>query len=149
MAAIIRTGVLNLLPLCFRGEITDLVLFYKCLNKDTKLHIENLTQTFDVNSSRRSGSCGVLLKPLLTRTETFKKSYFNRIASEWNSLPLLIRESSSLYSSKNKLMHHYITKLQQSFEINPLRAGENLLATIELFMLINNYIYNFSSFCLF
>ena len=108
---------LNLLPLCFRREIIDLVLFFKCLNKDTKIHIENFIQTFDVNSSRRSGDCGILLKPLLSRTETFKKSYFNRIVSEWNSLPLLIRESSSLFSFKNKLMHHYVTKLQQSFDI--------------------------------
>ena len=37
---------LNLLPLCFRHEIIDLALFYKCLNKDTKIHIENFIQTF-------------------------------------------------------------------------------------------------------
>ena len=54
---------LNLLPLCFRREITDLVLFYKCLNKDTKIHIENFIQTFNVNSSRRFGDCGILLNP--------------------------------------------------------------------------------------
>ena len=99
---------MKLLPLCFRREITDLVLFYKCLNKDTKIHIENLIQTFDVNSSRRSGDCGILL-PF---------NYFNRIVSEWNSLPLLIREASSLFSFKKKLMHHYVTKFQQSFDIN-------------------------------
>ena len=108
---------LNLLPLCFRREITDLVLFYKSLNKDTKLHIENLIQTVVVNSSRRSSNCALLLKPPLTRSVTFKKSYFNRIVSEWNTLRLLIRESSPLYSFKNKRMHHYITKLQQSFHI--------------------------------
>ena len=109
---------MNLLPLCFRREITDLVLLYKCLNEDTKIHIENFIQTFDVNSLRRSGDCGTLFKPLLTRTETFKKSYFNRIVSDWNSLPLLIRESFSLFSFKNKLVHHYATKLQKSFDIN-------------------------------
>ena len=80
----------------FQREITDLVLFYECLDKDTKLYIENLIQNFHVNSSRRSGNCGLLLKLLLTRTETFNKSYFNIIVSEWNSLPLLIRESPSL-----------------------------------------------------
>ena len=35
-----RCNDLNLLPLCFRREITDLVLFFKCLNKDTKIHIK-------------------------------------------------------------------------------------------------------------
>ena len=80
-------------------------LFY-FINKDTK----NFIQTFDVNSSRRSCDCGLLCH-FFTRTETFKKSYFNRNVSEWNSLPLLICESSSL-------MHHYVTKLQQSFDVN-------------------------------
>ena len=107
---------LNLLHLCFRREITDLVLFYKCLNKD--IYIDNCIQNFDVNSSRRSGNSGILLMSLLTRTEKFKKSYFKRIVSEWNSLPLLIRGSSSLFSFTNKLMHHYATKLQQSFDVN-------------------------------
>ena len=73
---------LKLLPLFFRREITDLVLFYRCLNKDTKIHIENFIQNFDVNSLRRSGDCGTLKKKPLTRTETFKKSYFHRIVSE-------------------------------------------------------------------
>ena len=60
----------NLLPLCFRCEITDLVLFYKCVNKDTETHIENFIQT-SILREDHSGDCGLLLKPLLTRTETF------------------------------------------------------------------------------
>ena len=68
MAAVTRTGELNLLPLCFRHEITDLVLFHECLNTDTKIHIENFIQNFNVNPSRRSGDCGILLKSFFDKT---------------------------------------------------------------------------------
>ena len=111
---------LNLLPLCYRREISDLVFFYKCLHDKTQLHIENYIQTFDVNTSLRSSDCGLLLKPLLTKTETFKKSFFNRIVSEWNSLPIHIRESASVDSLKHKLTLHYKIKLQESFNVNSM-----------------------------
>ena len=48
---------LNLLPLCFRREISDLVFFvffYKYLHDKIKIPIENYTQFID-NTSRRSG----------------------------------------------------------------------------------------------
>ena len=103
---------LNLLPLCFRREISDLVFFYKCLHDKIKIPIENYTQFID-NTSRRSGNCGLLLKPLLIKTVTFKKSFFHRIVSEWNSLPIQMRDSTSVNSFKHQLMLHYKLKLQQ------------------------------------
>ena len=110
---------LNLLPLCFRREISDLVFFYKCLHDKIKIPIENYTQFID-NTSRRSGNCGLLLKPLLIKTVTFKKSFFHRIVSEWNSLPIQMRDSTSVNSFKHQLMLHYKLKLQQSFNANDL-----------------------------
>ena len=59
------------------------------------------------NTARRSGDCGLLLKPLLVRTETFKKSFSHRIVSEWNSLPIQIRDSTSVNVFKHQLMLHY------------------------------------------
>ena len=91
---------LNLLPLCFRREISDLVFFYRCLHDKIKIPIENYTQFID-NTSRRSGDCGLFLKPLLIKTETFKKSFFHRIVSEWNCPPIQIRDSTSVNSFKH------------------------------------------------
>ena len=59
------------------------------------------------NTARRFGDCGLLLKPLLIRTETFKKSFFHRIVSEWNSLSIQIRDSTSVNAFKHQLMLHY------------------------------------------
>ena len=66
---------LNLLPLCFRREISDLVFFYECLHDKIKIPIVNYTQFID-NTSRRSGDGGLLLKPLLIRTENLKNHFF-------------------------------------------------------------------------
>ena len=63
------------------------------------------------------------LKPLLIKTETHKKSFFHRIVSEWNSLPIQIRDSTSVNSFKHQLMLHYKLKLQQSFNVNDLCSG--------------------------
>ena len=84
-----------------------------------QLHIENYIHTIDVNLSRRSGKCDMLLKPLLARTKTYTNSYFHRIVSECISVCIYllfeIRESSSFDSFKHKLVRHYKTKLKQSF----------------------------------
>ena len=110
---------LNLLPLCFRREISDLVFFYKCLHDKIKIPIVNHSQFID-NTSRRSGDCGLLLKPLLIRTENWKKSFFYRIVTEWKYFPIHIRDSTSVNSFKHQLMLHYKLKLQQSFNVNYL-----------------------------
>ena len=52
--------------------------------------------------------------------ETFKKSFFHRIVSEWNSLPIQIKDSTSVNSFKHQHMLHYKLKLQQSFNVNDL-----------------------------
>ena len=106
---------LNILPLCYRREISDLVFFYKCIHSRINFNLDNLCQYYDQTSSRRSAKSGLLLKSLMTRTEVFKQSYFNRIVSEWNLLPLVIRDSSSLYSFKHQLSFHYANKLDVIF----------------------------------
>ena len=67
---------LNLLPLCFRRDISDLVFLYKCLHDKIKIPIANYTQFID-NTSHKYGDCGLILKPLLTRTETFNGNDVN------------------------------------------------------------------------
>ena len=49
----------------------------RCLHDKIKIPIENYTKFIDTNTSRRSGGCGLLLKPLLTKTETFIQSFFS------------------------------------------------------------------------
>ena len=50
----------------------------------------------------------------------FVSLFFHRFVSEWNSLPIQIRDSTSVNSFKHQLMLHYKLKLQQSFNVNDL-----------------------------
>ena len=45
-------------------------------------------------------------KPNLTKTSTFRDSYFNRIIPLWNSLPVNTKESTTLSSFKMKVRSH-------------------------------------------
>ena len=51
-----------------------LFFFYKCLHDKIKIPIENYTQFID-NTSRRSGNCGLLLKPLCSRCGAKNQPY--------------------------------------------------------------------------
>ena len=121
MAAVTRTGALTWIyyPCVSDAKFQILFFSYKCLHDKIKIPIENYTQFID-NTSRRSGDCGLFLKPLLRRAETFKESVFHRIISEWNSLPIQIRDSTSVNSFKHQLMLHFKLKLQQSFKVYDL-----------------------------
>ena len=52
------------------------ILDGRSLHDKIKIPIENYTKFIDTDTSRRSGGCGLLLKHLLTKTETFIKKKF-------------------------------------------------------------------------
>ena len=51
------SGLVSLLSLCLRSEISDIVIFYKYLHK---MPIENYIQTIDVNLSRGYDDCNLV-----------------------------------------------------------------------------------------
>jgi hypothetical protein len=91
---------LGILPLTYRREMLDLILFFKCVHGLTDLNISDFVQFYDTSARCGSRSFGLkLLKSNPTRTDCFRSSYFNRLVSEWNALPSTIRQSSSLNCS--------------------------------------------------
>lgn len=83
-----RLDILGILPLSFRREILDLSFFFKCMNSEYNLNTAQYVETLpSVSRTTRSASAGNMLRPKLCRTETFARSYFNRVTHMWNLLP--------------------------------------------------------------
>ena len=100
---------LNLIPLVYRREISDLVFFYRCL-KDT--YVIDIFQYISFRSCTRSirSVDHLSLNIPFCRTEAFRNSYFVRICRLWNELPLNIRESETLAVFRHKLILFYCEK---------------------------------------
>ena len=94
---------LSILPLCFRREINDLLLFF-----NYSLSYFELVGSLH---SLRSSSNGTLLKLPRVKTTALQSSYFYRIVRLWNSLPRDIREASSVFSFKKYINNLYFSRL--------------------------------------
>ena len=108
---------LFILPLCFRREIIDLVLFYKYLHNYVDYDFSSYFELFGSSHSLRSSNKGLLLKLPRVKTIALQVSYFYRIVRLWNSLPRHIREASSVFSFKKHVNDPYFSILC-NFNIN-------------------------------
>lgn len=107
-----RLSKTNLLPLSYRRDVLDLKFFYKCLHGQNSLNI-NVFVNFTSNNivATRSASDPSLLKPPYCKTTAFQNAYFNRISYSWNSLPLYIRNASTIESFSRQLKKHLYPKI--------------------------------------
>ena len=108
---------LNILPLCYRREILDLSLFFKCMHGHVDADLMQFVSFYDTGARSGSRSCArLLLKSKRVRTESFKATYFNRLVLLWNNLPVSIRKCPSVMSFKNSCNVFYLSKLQDHFD---------------------------------
>ena len=108
---------LSILPLCFRREIIDLLLFFKYLNSYVDCNFSSYFELVGSLHSLRSSSNGTLLKLPRVKTTALQSSYFYRLVRLWNSLPRDIREASSVFSFKKYINNLYFSRLA-NFNIN-------------------------------
>ena len=96
---------MNLLPLSFRREVTDLLFMHQCfygsLDFDTASFINGFTRRED----------DLLLRQPRFFTETFAGSFFIRGVKLWNNLPLCIRKLENRQSFKNELNAFYANRV--------------------------------------
>ncbi len=112
-----RCASLNLLPLSFRREISDLMFLFKCMYGDYDLNLLNYVTFVSTETSLRSANNGRVLTIPRVRTETFMSSYFNRVVFMWNNLPLHIRNCVNINSFKRAITQYYGAKLV-AFDVN-------------------------------
>ena len=112
-----RLKELEILPLCYRREISDLILLFKYLRGHINVDFTDEVKILANTRSLRSSNHGLLLCEFNTRTETFKGSYFNRVAHLWNILPCDLRNCSTVSVFKKCLFEFYFGKLDSSFNV--------------------------------
>ncbi|XP_068738474.1 uncharacterized protein [Montipora capricornis] len=104
-----RLQELNLLSLTSRREYLDLVFLYKCMHNYVDSELPNYLELYDLSKCvYQLRNKKLTFKSISARTNSFKFSFFPRVATAWNDLPLDIRECASLSEFKSKLKKYYI-----------------------------------------
>ena len=104
-----RLQELNLLSLTSRREFLDLVFLYKCMHNYVDSELPNYLELYDLSKcAYQLRNKKLTFKSISARTNSFKFSFFPRVATAWNDLPLDIRECASLSDFKSKLKKYYI-----------------------------------------
>ena len=102
---VVRLRKLRLLSLEDRRLMADVVFFYKVVKIHVRLTLDSMVRfSWDVDRGYALRSMDISnLLTSLSRTNLFKFSFMKRIIREWNSLPLDIREASSVEYFKSKV----------------------------------------------
>ena len=102
---LVRIRELRLLSLEDRKFIADIVFVYEVFNNHVRLALDSRVQfSRDVDRGYALRSMDTPnLSTRLSRTNLFKFSFMKRIVGEWNSLPLDIREASSVENFRLKV----------------------------------------------
>ena len=96
-----RRKKLNLLSLEQRRFLFDVLFLYKALNGYINIDLSTYVQFFsDSDRYPLRGKDECTLKKNYARTNTFKFSFFSRIVDMWNTLPLPIRQATTIASFK-------------------------------------------------
>ena len=77
--------------------------FYKMINDLTPTYLTSLVPSTVENTSAYNLRDSHNIRPLLTRTQLYYKSFLPSCIREWNEIPLNIRNSTSLSSFKQQL----------------------------------------------
>ena len=111
-----RLEELDILPLSYRREIVDTCFLFKCLNAEYNVEIFDFVSALSDGTRSTPNNNGThKLKPVLCRTEGFKRSYFNRVVHTWNLLPEQCRLSSDTHSFKKNVNDFFYNERAQHF----------------------------------
>ena len=84
--------------------LVDVLFLYKARNGYVNIDLSTYVQFFsdsDRYPSRGKDEC--TLKKNYAGTNTFKFSFFSRIVDMWNTLPLLVRQATTIASFKKRV----------------------------------------------
>lgn len=115
-----RLCELNMLPLTYRRDISDIVFFHKCFYHGVinVTRFVNFTRNNTVHTRSLTDNSKLCIPHC--RTEQNKVSYFRRIISLWNNLPELLRAQTDTQLFKRHVISHYFTKLAAEFTVEKI-----------------------------
>lgn len=102
---------LNLLPLEYRREISDLTLLFKCKFFLVSIDITQYYDTRVPHYNTRNSDVNNLFPRINHKQDYFRNSFFPRSAKLWNALPPFVKACNSLSIFKSKLYSTYKAKL--------------------------------------
>ena len=101
----------NLLPMIYRFNLNDLVLFHKIFHRRIPIKMPSYLSLFTgsrLRSCHLDNLCFVSsILPSRSSTTTLNKSFFYRTHSLWNSLPLEIRQIVSANEFRREVILHF------------------------------------------
>ena len=106
-----RCKRLQVLPLSYRREVLYLVFLYNCLHDAINVDFTGEIEYGNSGRNLRSTSHGLNLQTKLVKTDTSKSSYFSRVATLWNKIPLEVRNSRNVNVFKHAVNDYYLYKL--------------------------------------
>ena len=112
-----RLCELNLTPLSYRREMSDLIFFFKCLNNMHEVNVLSYVQfTSDNACNTRSTVEELRLCVPNCHTESYKKLYYNRIVQIWNSLPVNVRKAQTITNFRTNIQNIYNEYFMSNFD---------------------------------
>lgn len=110
----------NLLPISFRFDLNDLILFYKVVNNLIPLKLPDYLSFYTGNTRLRSCHLDNMsivsnIGPKIAgysdnqsqKRTILNKSFFYRTHTKWNSLPMSIRKIDKLNEFRNEVIKHF------------------------------------------
>ena len=106
-------AALHWLPVTFRIDFKVLLLIYKALNGQGPSYIANSLVSYIPSRTLRSSAAGLLEVPSSSRKKIGDAAFVNYAPKLWNTLPIDIKEASSLDIFKRKLKTYLFTRAFQ------------------------------------
>ena len=103
---------LNLLPLDYRREISDVLLVFKSRNGFISTDIRKYLRTFEPCYRTRKYDPDNFNLIYEYNQDYYRESYFIRSAKLWNLLPSSTKAINSFSSFKSSLINIYLSKLE-------------------------------------
>ena len=111
-----RLDRLNVLPLSYRRDISDLCQLFKFIQGPCSLPPDSIHLSNCQRWTRQSESSNLPIPRC--KNDQSRKCYFNRVVYSWNKLPESVKNASTLLGIKKSLTTYFNDILESNFNVN-------------------------------
>jgi hypothetical protein len=102
-----RLSMLNMLPLSYRRDVSDILFYHQCFYKNSINTNEFVHLTSNNCRYSRSSDDPTKLRMPFCRTQAYKNTYFNRIVKLWNAIPAELRAMPDKNIFKRNILNYF------------------------------------------